>query len=556
MSNESPFLSSAAPSDPVPQSPPAATPKPPRRRRLWPPAGIWVFIAILIGINTWTRLPDFFDHAVANVIAMVSLFLAGAVVLIWLALFSGHRPAIRWTPLCVVVLVGGAWIATHRVDHVTGELGLVWVTRWSKPPDESLSVAKPAATLFVPLDQTTEDDFPQFLGPDRSAGIDHIALARDWTKQPPRRLWRQPIGAGHSGFVVVNGFAVTMEQRGDDELTTCYDALTGAPKWSSGIKARHETTLGRIGPRSTPTIHEGRVYALGASGMFRCLDGSNGRELWSHDIMAECHTDVAEDLQNVYWGRAASPLIVDNMVIVPGGGPSGGPWISLLAYDKQSGKLIWKGGNRQISYSSPAVGVLGGMRQILIVNESSITGHDPLTGDTLWEHPFEGSSKRNANNSQVVPVGDDRLFVSKGYTGGADLFAVSRDESGKWRDTDIWSKTNVLKTKFTNVAVYHGFVYGLSDGILECAELNTGKRRWKQGHYGHGQILRVGDLLLVESEDGELALVKASPDALNELGRIEAIEGQTWNTLCLWGRHLLLRNSEQAACWELPLANH
>ncbi len=371
-------------------------------------------------------------------------------------------------------------------------------------------------------------------------------------------LWRQQIGAGHSGFVVVNGFAVTMEQRGDQELVSCYDALTGAPKWSSGVTARHETVLGRIGPRGTPTINEGRVYALGATGIFRCLDGANGHTLWSHNIMAECGTNVDEDLKNVYWGRAASPLVVDNLVVVPGGGPGSGPWISILAYDKVSGKLVWRGGNRQISYSSPTLAVLDHLRQILIVNESSITGHDPLTGDVLWEHPFEGSSKRNANNSQVVPVGSDRLFVSKGYTGGARNLpgsaATNRIGQVGLRTGDIWFKNNVLKTKFTNVAVLDGSVYGLSDGILECVELNTGKkRRWKQGHYGHGQIFRVGNLLLVESEEGEIALVEASPEAFNELGRFQAIDGQTWNTICLWGHRLLVRNSEQAACWELPL---
>jgi outer membrane protein assembly factor BamB len=525
-----------------------------RRGRLWPPTAVWVFIAILVAVNIWTQRPDFFDHAIAHIILMASLFFGAMTLLVWLALSSGHRGSIRWTPLGLVILFGGGWLATHRIDHVSGEMGLSWSLRWEKRPDETLLIAKTSAHSPVPLDQTTADDFPQFLGPNRSAGIDGRVLARDWKTHPPQMLWKQPIGAGHSGFVAVNGFAVTMEQRGPEESVTCYDALTGAPRWSNGINARHESMLGRIGPRSTPTINDGRVYAVGATGIFRCLDGSDGHVLWSHDILAECGTNVEEDLKNVYWGRAASPLIFNSLVIVPGGGPSGGPWTSLLAYDKTSGKLVWRGGNRQISYSSPTLGVLDSLRQILIVDESSITGHDPRSGHVLWEHPFEGSSKRNANNSQVVPIGDDRLFVSKGYTGGAGVFHVARDESGKWKTDDIWFKSNVLKTKFTNVAVLDGFAYGLSDGILECAELATGKRRWKQGHYGHGQILRVGKLLLVESEVGEIALVEASPDAFNELGRFEALEGQTWNTLCLWGQYLLVRNSEQAACWSLPMA--
>ncbi len=531
--------------------------KPPRTRRLSPPATIWVFLLVLVGVNVWTHLPNFFDHAVANVILMASTFFAVMTLLVWLAFFSGYSAAVRRTPLIVVLTVGGLWVATHRVETFTSELWpSVWRMRWSKHPDELLAkVPVAAATVAIPLDQTTDDDFPQFLGPTRTAGIDRISLARDWKKQPPRQLWKQAIGAGHSGFVVVNGFAVTMEQRGPDELVTCYDALTGAAKWSHGLQVRHQTPMGRIGPRSTPTINEGRVYALGATGVLRCLNGADGTLLWSHDILAECKTTVEEDLNNVYWGRAASPLVVDNLVIVPGGGPGTGPWISLLAYDKASGKLVWQGGGEQVSYSSPTVAVLGGVRQILIVNESSITGHDPLTGKELWKHDFEGSSKRSANNSQVVPVGDDRLFVSKGYTGGAELFQVTHDDNGSWQaDKNIWMRTTILKTKFTNVAIYKGCAYGLSDGILECADIDTGKRRWKQGHYGHGQIFRVGDLLLVESEQGEIALVEASPETFVELGRFEAIEGQTWNTLCVWGRHLLVRNSEQAACYELPLA--
>ncbi len=198
--------------------------------------------------------------------------------------------------------------------------------------------------------------------------------------------------------------------------------------------------------------------------------------------------------------------------------------------------------------------MLDGMRQILIVNEATITGHDPLTGAArLWSYSWPGSSSQNANSSQVVPVGGDRLWVSKGYDNGGTVFAVRRDAQGQWSTEKVWSRLKVLRTKFTNVAIYQGSVYGLSDGILECVDLATGKGRWKDGRYGHGQILRVGDLLLVESDEGEIALVEASPAAFHELGRFQAIEGQTWNTLCLWGSYLLVRNSGEAACYKLPL---
>jgi outer membrane protein assembly factor BamB len=120
---------------------------------------------------------------------------------------------------------------------------------------------------------------------------------------------------------------------------------------------------------------------------------------------------------------------------------------------------------------------------------------------------------------------------------------------------EIWRKPRHLRTKFTNVVVYQGFVYGLSDGILECVDLSNGERKWKRGRYGHGQLLGVGDLLLVQAESGAVAMVQASPDRHTEIGRFVALDGMTWNNLCLFGRLLLVRNAEEAACYELTTSD-
>ena len=143
-------------------------------------------------------------------------------------------------------------------------------------------------------------------------------------------------------------------------------------------------------------------------------------------------------------------------------------------------------------------------------------------------------------------------MLSKGYGQGAQLFGVSR-QGEKWRTEIVWSNPRVLKTKFSNVAVKDGFAYGLSDGILECIELESGDRRWKSGRYGHGQILLTGDLLLVQAETGELVLVAADPDRRIELTQIDVLTGKCWNNLCLSGNRLLLRNAQEAVCYELPL---
>ena len=525
------------------------------RGRTAPPVWYWLLLAILVGLNVWARWPDVLDHAIANLIAMASVFLAIIVFVGWFAAASGHSPAVRWMPLGIVIGLIAIAAATFRVDYTTAELLPRFAPRWAKKPDQLLP--KPAAQsdgMKVPLDVTTDDDFPQFLGPDRNLGIDRITLARDWTAKPPRLVWKKAIGAGHSAFSAVNGYAVTMEQRDDEELVTCYDLLTGDLKWSNPLTARHVTIPGGTGPRSTPTIHGGRVFAMGATGVLRCLDGANGRLIWSKNLLDETGTPADDEANQVLWGRAGSPLIVDNMVVVPGGGPKPGPKISLIAFDQQTGTKLWQGGDRQVSYSSPSLARLGGVRQVVIVNEDNITGHNAATGAVLWSYPWPGSSSSNASSSQAVAVGDDRLFVSKGYSGGAALFAVKHDGVGNWTTEKIWQHQKNLQTKMTNVVVYKGYVYGLSDGILECVELNEGKRQWKAGHYGHGQILRVRDLLLVETDDGEIVLVELSPESHHELGRFQAIDGQTWNNMCLYGRYLLVRNSGEAACYELPLA--
>jgi outer membrane protein assembly factor BamB len=261
----------------------------------------------------------------------------------------------------------------------------------------------------------------------------------------------------------------------------------------------------------------------------------------------------------VAWGRSGSPLVTDEVVIVPAGGPlskpaaGAGPFVSLVAYDRATGERRWTAGDEQISYASPQLATVAGREVIVAVNESRVAGFDPATREVVWQFDWPGHSNSDASCSQAVSLGGERIFVSKGYGIGAAVFAVESGEARPWTVREVWHETGSLKTKFTNVAVHDGHAYGLSDGILECVRLDDGRRRWKGGRYGQGQVLRVDDLLLVQAESGEVVLVECSPEKHRVCGRFAAIEGQTWNTLCLAGRRLLVRNAEQAACYELPV---
>jgi outer membrane protein assembly factor BamB len=349
----------------------------------------------------------------------------------------------------------------------------------------------------------------------------------------------------------VNGFALTMEQRGDSELVTCYEVATGQLVWSHAERTRHSTTLGGIGPRSTPTIDSGKVFTLGATGTLLCLDGATGEVLWRDNLLHRYGVDAEEDAQSVAWGRSASPLIVDELLVVPAGGPAAGPPVSLVAFEKDTGELLWEGGRRQVSFSSPTLATLAGVRQIISVNQDYVSGHDLRNGELLWETAWPGKSNADANVSQPVAISADHLFLSKGYGVGAALFQVTRDNSA-FRLREIWRNNRVLKTKFTNVVVQDGYAYGLSDGILECVRLQDGRRQWKRGRYGHGQLLGVGDLLLVQTEAGQVAMVEASPARFHEIASLPALSGKTWNNPCLYKSYLLVRSAEEACCFELP----
>jgi outer membrane protein assembly factor BamB len=318
------------------------------------------------------------------------------------------------------------------------------------------------------------------------------------------------------------------------------------------VTARHQTVLGGTGPRSTPAIHEGIVYTTGATGWLHAIDGPSGRVLWRKNVLDDLGIDAAAHIAAVAWGRAGSPLVVDDLVVVPGGGPRavGGGTVALAAYDRMSGDRRWTAGDVQISYTTPVLADVLGHRTIVSVDEARVAGYDPGDGRTLWSFDWPGHSNSDASCSQPHVLDDTTIFVSKGYGIGAAVFAA--DEARIFRP--VWQSPSLLKTKFANVAIHEGHAYGLSDGILECVRLADGTRAWKGGRYGQGQVLRVGGLLIVQAESGEVVLVDCVPDAHRVRARLAALSGQTWNNPALAGSRLLVRNAEEAACYELPRA--
>jgi outer membrane protein assembly factor BamB len=405
-------------------------------------------------------------------------------------------------------------------------------------PARARETAESSPPLPDPAATRTGADWPGFRGPARDGVVQGVRIETDWSRSPPVELWRRPIGPGWSSFAVAGDLLYTQEQRGDEEIVACYNAGTGDPVWMHADAARFYESNGGPGPRGTPTLHDGRVYAFGATGILNVLDAGDGALVWSRDVASDSEKKVPG------WGFTSSPLVVDDMVIVAASG-------KLVAYDLATGEQRWFGPSRGGSYSSPHLLTIDGVEQILLLNADGATSVEPVEGMPLWEHPWPGF---RIVQPAVIADGD-LLISSSDAMGGISTrrLAVSRGASG-WTVQERWTSRG-LKPYFNDLVVHEGHAFGFDGRILACIDVDNGERKWKGGRYGHGQLVLLPDqdLLLVLSEEGELALVEAAPDEFTEVARFQVLESKTWNHPVLVGNVLLVRNGEEMAAFRLSL---
>jgi outer membrane protein assembly factor BamB len=377
-----------------------------------------------------------------------------------------------------------------------------------------------------------------FRGPKRDGEYREGPIKDDWPSSGLTPVWKQPAGGGYASFVVAGGRAFTIEQRGRQEVVAAYDVPTGRELWTNTWSAEFRESMGGDGPRATPTWADGRIYALGAMGELRALDESSGRVIWRTNILTD------SGARNLDWGMAASPLVVDDMIVVLPGGPNGQ---SVVGYDRDSGKRVWSALNDQQAYTSPMLVTLNGVRQLLVLSATRLMGLAPTDGTLLWEYSFPTYNGINA--AQPIVLGDTRIFLSASYGAGAAVIELSGGPKA-FAVREVWRNTR-MKNRFSGSVLHNGVIYGLDESILAALDPETGELKWKGGRYGYGQVLLAGDKLIVLTEDGDLALVRATPERHEELVRFPVLEGKTWNVPALAGGYLLVRNLAEMAAFDL-----
>jgi outer membrane protein assembly factor BamB len=379
--------------------------------------------------------------------------------------------------------------------------------------------------------------WPGFRGANRDGVVTGVRIKTDWTTSPPKELWRREIGPGWSSFAVAGNLIYTQEQRGDEEIVSCYRLTNGKPVWKHRDSQRFYESNAGAGPRSTPTFSNGRLYTFGATGILNALNAIDGSVVWSRNVSKDSKRKVP------MWGFSSSPLVVDDVVVVAAAG-------KLVAYDVSNGKPRWYGADDKGGYSSPHFATLDGSPQVVFTNAAGINSLAPATGDLLWQYKLPEGTRI----VQPAIVSND-IVVGDGDGKNIRRIAVTH-ESGKWDAKERWNSIG-LKPYFNDFVVHKGNAYGFDGTYLSCIDLNDGAKKWKGGKYGAGQLILLADqdLLLVVSEQGDLALVSATPDKFKELGRVSGIQGKTWNHPALANDILLVRNGEEMAAFRLALEN-
>ncbi|HVL68744.1 MAG TPA: PQQ-binding-like beta-propeller repeat protein [Vicinamibacterales bacterium] len=383
-------------------------------------------------------------------------------------------------------------------------------------------------------------EWPGFRGSGRDGVIRGVRVDTDWSRRPPVEVWRRPVGPGWSSFAVRDDLIYTQEQRGDHEVVSAYRLSTGEPVWMHRDPVRFYESNGGPGPRATPTLHGRRVYTLGATGILNALDAATGALVWSRNPATEIGVTIPE------WGFAGSPLVVDDVVVVALAG-------QLAAYAADTGERRWTGPSGGAGYSSPHLVTIDGVRQVVLLRGSRTISVAPEDGRLLWEHTWQPGA--SIVQPAVLEEGDV-LINTADAMGGQGLRRLSVDRSADgWAVEERWTSRG-LKPYFNDFVVHKGNAYGFDGSILSSIDLASGERNWKGGRYGHGQMLLLADqdLLLVLSEHGELALVSATPERFQEVTRVAALEGKTWNHPVIAGDLLLVRNGEEMAAFRLPRA--
>lgn len=394
-------------------------------------------------------------------------------------------------------------------------------------------------------DSARAADWPQFLGPERNGISVETDLIDTWPANGPKEIWRVNGGVGMAGMAIVANSLVTMVQRDEKQFAVALNASTGRTLWQTPIAPEYRNNMG-AGPRATPTISNGRIYAFTGEGILAALNLADGKTLWKRTLLQDLSGRPAE------YGMACSPLVANGQIIVT----IGAPQAAVIACDVETGKTLWTAGQDAAGYSSPAILTIGGQRQIVIFTGGSAMGLQPTTGRALWRHAYQ--TPYECNIATPIAVGGN-VFISSGENHGSALLKLLRSGDA-FEATEVWASngpSSVMRNEWQTSILHDGHLYGM-DNVggagpithLTCIEAATGKRIWRQARFGKGNLIFADGTLFISTLRGELVIARATPKGYQEIGRARVFKGSRAAPALANGR-LFLRDDKNILCLDV-----
>ena len=370
-------------------------------------------------------------------------------------------------------------------------------------------------------------EWPNYRGPD------HQGTTKDkFPEGQPKLVWEQPIGSAFSQAACVDGRVYTCGTKDKQQTVVCMDAKTGKIAWERPFEAELKDKQGGDGTRGTPTVHDGRVYIVGGSGTFACLDAKSGEPLWTHTFKNKPH-----------WAYSCSVLIEGDLALATPGGDDGG----IAAYDRKTGKPVWKCATDKPAYSTPYPFDFKGKRYVFCYVAKHGLIADPKTGREVGRIPWETDYEVNASAPQYA---DGHILLSTGYKTGSALYKLDSD-GDKIKATEVWRQKDLLLTKFTSVVLKGKTLYGGDQKGLWAVDLMSGNKLWGDEGLDNAGVLLADDQLVILSEKGELIIAPAVPEGFKPATRAPVLDGRCWTVPTLYDGKLYVRNLKKIACYEM-----
>ena len=376
-----------------------------------------------------------------------------------------------------------------------------------------------AGLLSLPL-AFAPSDWPQYRGPDRNGISKETGWVAEGKEEP---LWRINVGLGYSSVSVVDGRLYTMghdEERGLD-VVWCLDAETGEEIWTHTYASEIWKQMHSGGTLTTPSVDGDLVYTTNREGSFFCLDAKTGKVRWSKQLKDELGLELPT------WGLGASPLVLDDMMIL-----NVGP---VVAMKRRTGEVIWKSSDYGHAYSTPFDFELDGKPCLASFGSKGLAILDRSDGSELWFHEWKTMYDINAMTPVVF---DGKVFISSGLGHGAALLKMGGDE------LEVLWETRKMRNKMSGCVLIGGNFYGFDETVLACIGPD-GEEQWRMRAIKNGALTAADGKLLIINSHGELIVAEATPEEFRELSRVAVLDGGiNWTTPILVNGLIYVRNNE------------